>query len=496
MMNLSRIIEGWATQRGDHVALHFEGADWSYARLWARIEEATRALAGDGVARGERVAFLGANQPDLIALLMALARLGAILVPLNWRLTAAEHRTLIADCAPRLVVCDSEHAGAAEALGVPVRVLGERWPHAAARAGGMPSPVSGCDADDVLIVYTSGTTGRPKGAVLTQSALLWNGYNGIHAHDLSQADHVLTVLPMFHVGGLNNQTLPALLAGATVTLHRRFEPGAWLAEVARRRPSISLLVPATMQAVIAHPHWASTDLSSLRLMNTGSMIVPEALIRAFHARGVPVGQIYGATETAPIAVVLLREDAMARVGSTGKPALHCEARVVADDVGTEAAPGEVGEIWVRGPNVMRGYWNDPAATREAMHEGWFRTGDLAHRDAEGYFRVVGRSKDLIISGGENVYPAELEAVLAECPAIAEQAVIGIDDARWGEAACACVVRRPGAALDEAAVLALFQGRLARFKHPRRVAFLDALPKNALGKVRKAELRRMLERDAR
>ena len=486
-MNLSRIVEGWAAQHGSRVALHFEGVDWSYAMLWERIEEATRALAGYGIAKGERVAFLGANHPDMIVLLMALARLGGILVPLNWRLTAVEHRAIIADCTPRLLVCDAEHAGPAKELGCDVRVLGDRW------HGEGPRPaLPGTDGDDVLIVYTSGTTGRPKGAVLAQSALLWNGFNSIHAHDLSQSDHVLTVLPMFHVGGLNNQTLPALLAGATVTLHRRFDPGQWLADVAARRPTISLLVPATMQAVISHPRWAATDLSSLRLMNTGSMIVPDGLIRAFHARNIPVGQIYGATETAPIAVVLLRHDAMAYVGSAGKPALHCEAKVVADEAGTEAPAGTVGEIWVRGPNVMRGYWNDPEATREAMRDGWFRTGDLARRDASGYFWIAGRSKELIISGGENVYPAELENVLSECADIAEHAVIGIDDAKWGEAACACIVRRPGAALDEAGVLALFRDRLARFKHPRRVVFLDALPKNALGKVRKADLRRAIE----
>jgi fatty-acyl-CoA synthase len=235
-----------------------------------------------------------------------------------------------------------------------------------------------------------------------------------------------------------------------------------------------------MQAVIGHAAWPQTDLSSLRLLNTGSMIVPESLIHAFHARGVPVGQIYGSTETSPIAIVLLREDAMRKVGSTGKPALHCEARI-AD-----------GEILVRGPNVMRRYWNDAAATAAVLDaDGWFHTGDLARVDEQGYYWIMGRSKDMIISGGENVYPAELENVLADCPAIAESAVIGMDDPKWGEAACAVVVRRPGAALDESAVLALFKDRLARYKHPRRVVFADSLPKNALGKVQKQELKKRL-----
>jgi fatty-acyl-CoA synthase len=348
-----------------------------------------------------------------------------------------------------------------------------------AAGSGRDRPPAGGDADDLLIVYTSGTTGRPKGAVLTQSALLWNGFNSIHAHDLGQSDHVLTALPFFHVGGLNIQTLPALQAGASVTLHRRFDPGQWLSDVAGRRPTISLLVPTAMQAVIGHPAWAATDLSSLKMLNAGSMVIPDSLLRAFHERAIPVGQVYGCTETAPVAIVLLKEDALRKAGSAGKAATHCEVKLVD------------GEIWVRGPNVMRGYWNDPAGTAAALTaDGWFKTGDLARVDEDGYYWVVGRSKDVVISGGENIYPAELENVLADCPQIAEAAVVGVEDPKWGEAACACIVRKGG--LDEAAVLALFRDRLAKYKHPRRVVFLDSLPKNAMGKIQKFELKRMLK----
>ena len=436
--------------------------------MWLRIEQATRAL---GVSRGERIAWLGYNHPDMLALLFAAARLGAILVPLNWRLAAAEHAAILRDCAPRVLYCDAAFTAQARALGV---TLGD-W-----RSQGA-APAVGRDEDDLLIVYTSGTTGTPKGAVLQQRALLWNGYNAIHAHDLRQDDHVLTALPMFHVGGLNNQTLPALLAGARVTLHERFDAGAWLRDVAEQRPTLSLLVPATLAAVIAHARWRAADLSSLRLLNTGSMVVPASLIDAFQARGVAVGQIYGSTETAPIAIALLREDALRKAGSAGKPALHCEVRLVE------------GEIWVRGPNVMRGYWNDAAATAAVLtDDGWFKTGDLARVDEEGYYWIMGRSKDVIISGGENIYPAELENVLADSPAIAESAVIGMQDEKWGEAACAVVVRKPGADVSEAEVLGLFKDRLARYKHPRRVVFADSLPKNALGKVQKGELRKLLK----
>src|SRR5688572_27177151 len=458
-MDLSRIVERWAAHIPAKLALHFEGADVTYAELWARIDAASKGL---HVRRGERVAWLGYNSPDMLVLLFALARRGAILVPLNWRLTAAEQRQVLADCAPKLLFCDADFRAQAEQLGVPL---------GSCKEGTLTEPV-GKDEDDVLIVYTSGTTGKPKGAMLTQSALLWNGFNSIHAHDLSQSDHVLSALPMFHVGGLNNQTLPALLAGATVTLHRRFEPGAWLADVAARRPSLSLLVPATMAAVIAHPAWEATDLSSLRLLNTGSMVVPDSLISAFHERGVPVGQIYGCTETAPIALVLLRNESRKKVGSTGKPAPHCEVKLVD------------GEIWVRGPAVMRGYWPDYSGLTE---DGWFRTGDLARIDEGGFYWIVGRSKEVIISGGENIHPAELENVLADCPDIAEAAVVGIEDPKWGEAACACVVSK----LDEATVMKLFEGKLAHYKHPRRIAYFDALPRNAMGKVLKSELRAAL-----
>lgn len=458
-MNLSRIIERWAGHFPDKVALHFHGTDYTYAQLWTRIQEVSSSLK---VNKGERVAWLGYNHPDMLVLLFAAARRGAILVPLNWRFTAAEHKRILADCSPKLIFSDGDFANAAAKLGVPVGKLEKE----------NTDPLRGEDVDDVLIVYTSGTTGAPKGAVLTQSALLWNGFNSIHAHDLSQSDHVLSPLPMFHVGGLNNQTLPALLAGATVTLHKRFEPGAWLADVAKRRPTISLLVPATMAAVIARPEWPSTELSSLRLLNTGSMVVPDSLIRAFHERGVPVGQIYGCTETAPIAVVLLKEDSLRKIGSTGKPAPHCEVKLVD------------GEIWVRGPAVMRGYWPDYSGLTE---DGWFRTGDLARIDEDGFYWIVGRSKEVIISGGENIHPAELENVLAGCPGIAEAAVVGVEDPKWGEAACACVVSK----LGEEEILGLFEGKLARYKHPRRIAYFDALPRNAMGKVLKSELRAAL-----
>jgi len=488
-MNLSRIIEHWAGMSPDKCAVQLHGTEVTYAQLWRRIQAATATLASrHGVREGERIAWLGLNHPDFIVFLMALARLGAIAMPLNMRLATPELAAILRQSGTRLLFRDEvfADAGSAAARAAGVATTGVATlidddvpdaPDAALLAGSDDSPV--------MIVYTSGTTGAPKGALHTQANLLWNIASAIAAQDITAADHVLNALPMFHVGGLCIQTLPVLAAGGRVTLHARFDPGAWIADVSARRPSLSLLVPATLKAILAHPDWPAADLSSLRLLNTGSSTVPLSMIEAVQARGVPVSQVYGATETGPVSIVLRADDAFEHVGSTGKPAMHVEVRLVKAD-GREAATGETGEICIRGKNVVAGYWND--ADDPAFVDGWFRSGDLAYRDPDGFYWVVGRSKDMIISGGENIYPAELENVLADCPDIVESAVIGQEDARWGEVAVAVVVRRPGSNLDEQEVIALFDGRLARYKHPRRVVFAESLPKTALGKVQKAALR--------
>jgi fatty-acyl-CoA synthase len=300
---------------------------------------------------------------------------------------------------------------------------------------------------------------------------------------------------MFHVGGLNIRTTPALMVGATVTLHDRFDPGAFLAAVAADRPTLTVLVPATISAVLAHPAWASTDLTSLRAVATGSMAVLTELIEAIHARGVPVIQIYGSTETAPVAVYQRVSEAFDSVGSMGRVGLHTEVRVV-DVSGADVGPGVPGEVLVRGEHVSGGYWNDPEGTAKAFAGGWFRSGDIAERDAEGRFWFKDRIKNVIISGGENIYPVEVERVLRELKGIRECQVIGRPDGRWGMVPVAAVVADAGAGLTREAVLAHFDGRLARFKHPRDVVFLTELPRNAMGKVRFDELARLVAGDRR
>jgi fatty-acyl-CoA synthase len=492
-VDLCSLIERNAAFAPAKPAILFEGETLTYVAFNARIEQTARALKAElGVGRGDRVAILSLNRPDYLVLLYACARLGAILVPLNWRLAAAEQLFILSDATAKVLVLERAFAGilpALEASMPDTTAVGLDFPPdrgisfdallAGARGDGRnPHTDLTCP---LLIVYTSGTTGRPKGAVLRQDALLWNGVMSQHMHALTSDDHVLTVLPFFHVGGLNIQSTPALHHGATVTVHARFAPDTTLSAIARDRPTLTVLVPATIQAVTDHPAWVTTDLSSLKAISTGSTIVPQALMDRFVARGVPVLQVYGSTETCPVAVYTRLGGDLSRAGSTGLPGLCCEA-IVIDDAGEELPPGTPGEIAVRGPNVFYEYWGNEAATREALHDGWYRTGDIGLRDEDGYFWVHDRKKNMIISGGENVYPAEVERVLLEHPDVAECGVIGRPDPRWDEVPVAYVIRRSGGRAGADELRAHVRAQLARFKVPREIVFVDDLPRTALGKV--------------
>ena len=483
-MDLSNWIERHARFAPGAVAIRFEGADIAYAELARRIRCAAAVLADRGVGRGDAVAWLGMNHPAVLVLLFACARLGAMLAPLNWRLAPPEHARVLRDCPPRVLFVEpafADHARSIEGAiaATEISVL--------ERAAGGSVEQSGDENSPLLLCYTSGSTGAPKGVMLTQRALFWNAINSTHMHDLTSADRVLTTLPMFHVGGMNIQTTPALHAGASVSLHAKFDPLATLEAIEREQITLAVLVPAQLSALMELPGWKNADLSSLRVITTGSTIVSEAFVRKASARGVPVIQVYGSTETCPIAAYVRAGDALRKAGSAGAPALHCEVKVVGED-GAELPPGRDGEILVRGPNVAAGYWNAPGESAQAFAKGWYRSGDLGHFDVEGHLYVVARKKDMIISGGENIYPAEVETVLLECPAIEEACVVGRPEARWGEAVVAAVVLKPGRRMTEAEALALFEGRIARYKHPREVCFLERLPRSALGKVQKDAVR--------
>ncbi len=477
-MDLSHWIERHARFAPRAAAIRFERREIAYAELAERVRRAAAVLAAHGVRQGDAVAYLGFNHPAALVLLFACARLGAMLAPLNWRLAAPELARVLADCPPRVLFVEQAFA-ATLPNGIDIRVLeGEAGP---------PPPAAGTEEMPLLLCYTSGSTGAPKGVVLPQRALVWNAVNSTHMHDLTSADRVLTTLPLFHVGGLNILTTPALHAGACVTLHARFDPRSALEAIERERITLTVLVPAQLTAMMELPDWKRADLSSLRMITTGSTIVPEAFVRKVSARGVPVVQVYGSTETCPVAAYVRVPDALRKAGSAGVAALHCEVKVVGED-GAELPAGSDGEILVRGPNVASGYWRAPQETARAFKDGWYRSGDVGHFDEEGHLYVVSRIKDMIISGGENIYPAEVENVLLECPAVEEACVVGRPDARWGEVVAAAIVLKAGCQMSEAEAIALFDGRIARYKHPREVRFLERLPRSALGKIQREAVR--------
>jgi fatty-acyl-CoA synthase len=459
------------------LALRAAGQDFRRADLQALAEAEARALREEGVLPGHIVAWLGLNTPQMLALLLACARLGAVFLPLNWRLAEDE---LVAVC---------QHAGVALLRGsADQRAMAARL----LARGAVPQALHEAEppalfqpANPVLLLaYTSGTTGLPKGALHSQAGMLANAQAAQQVQGLGERSRTLTVLPLFHVGGLCIQTLPTLLAGGQVALHPRFEPVAWLAEVQAWQPSHSLLVPATMRAVQEHAQWPATDLRSLRGLYCGSSVVPAALIHAFARRGVPCAQVYGSTETGPFSIAQGPSEALARIGQVGRAAPGVQVRLV-DGHGADVAPGQVGEIWLAGANLMRGYHREPQ--HPDFVDGWFHTGDLARRDAQGHHEVVGRRKDMIISGGENIYPAEIENLVATVPGVVDCAVVGLPDSRWGEVPVLVVQPGPGVRLSEATLRAAVEPRLARYKHPRHVVLKAELPRTALGKVQKAAL---------
>ncbi len=493
-------------------ALRCDGQTLSYAALARRVEDAAAALARAGVGRGACVAWLGRNSAAMITMLFACARQGAMFMPLNWRLVPAEHRATLLECPPALLCVDADFAAASAEhhiapAGTRCVALGSvpagwtAWDDFLAGAAQAARPGAPPDMQrlrraprdaqaPLLLCWTSGSTGRPKGVLLSADALAANADASVQMHRLTSEDRVLTTLPLFHVGGLNILTTPALRAGCTVTLHAKFDAAATLQAIERERITLTVLVPAQLDALLAQERWASTDLSSLRCISTGSTLVPRRLIDAVHARNVPLIQVWGATETAPIAACLHADEAVAKAGSTGRAAAGCELRAV-DAAGNDVVPGASGEILVRGRNVMCGYWRDAAASAKALAGGWFHSGDVGHFDAQGFLTIDGRIKDMIISGGENISPAEVELVLLDCAGVAEAAVVGRPDARWGEVAVAVLAPTPGATLTRRQVLAFVDGRLARFKQPKDVLVVDALPRTALGKVRKDELRQLV-----
>jgi fatty-acyl-CoA synthase len=456
----------------------------TYRELHSRARRMAAALHERGIARGDRVATLTTNSSEHVALLFACANLGAALQPLNWRLTASELRYQLDDAEPSLLVATAEHASLAdESRGEAARSSFDELD----TDGAVPL-VEVQDDDALLLAYTSGTTGKPKGAVLTHANCFWTNLSFDRTSGIEEDDVVLQVLPQFHSGGWNVQPLLAWWKGATVVLERAFDAARALRLIEEKGVTTMMGVPATYLFMSEQPEFATRDLSSLRLAVVGGAPMPETLLETWRARGVGIVQGYGLTEAAPNVLCLSQEDAGRKLGFAGKPYPHVDVALRDPESGELLEGDATGELVVRGPNVFAGYWRNAAATAAAFADGWLLTGDLAQRDDEGYYRIVGRLKDLVISGGENVYPAEIEDVLHAHPSISEAAVVGVPDERWGEACIAFVVVRPGEQLDEEAVTEWCSERLARFKVPKAVRFLEILPRSAMGKVLKDDLR--------
>jgi fatty-acyl-CoA synthase len=493
---LGRWVGDRAVGTPGRTAIDAPAGTLTYAELADRSAALADGLRAAGLRRGDLVATLTANSADHVVVFFACAQAGLVLTPLNGRLAAAELAYQLADAAPALLLTDAERVAlAAEA----VALAGTKPGRALLGAGGVESGVPDLgrppasredvrDDDPLLCVYTSGTTGRPKGALLTHANCFWTNLSLSRTAGMSGEDVVLAVLPQFHVGGWNVQPLLALWCGATVVLEPAFDPGRALELIQRHRVTTMMGVPATYLFLAEHPGFAAADLSSLSLAIVGGAPMPEALLRIWQDRGVRLAQGYGLTEAAPNVLCVPPEEAARRRGWAGKPYPHVDVALADVDTGALLDGPAYGELLVAGPNVFAGYRGRPEETASALRGGWLHTGDIAERDAEGYYRIRDRRGDMYVSGGENVYPAEVEAALHEHPAIAEAAVVGTPDARWGEVGLAVVVRRGGAELDENAVIDHCRARLAGFKVPRAVCFVDALPRSAIGKLDKSRLR--------
>jgi fatty-acyl-CoA synthase len=455
LTSIDRWIRDRARTTPDRVAIDYAGALTTYADLDERSDELARDLEPGAV-----VSTLTGNSPEHVALFFACAKAGAILHPVSWRLAPAEIAFQLDDAGSSRFVVEADYRALGdEALRLRTR---ETESHGEPGSGGL------------LLIYTSGTTGKPKGALLTHANCFWTNLSFDLATGVSGDDVILACLPQFHCGGWNVQPLLGWWKGARVVIERQFDARRALQLIEEKRITTMMGVPANYLFMAQDPAFASADLSSLRRAVVGGAPMPVPLIEQWRHRGVEIVQGYGLTEAAPNVLCLPTEDAMRKIGSAGKPYPYVEVDVA-----------EGGELLVRGPNVFPGYWRNPGATAETLRDGWLHTGDVVERDEEGYFFIKGRLKEMFISGGENVYPAEVEAVLHEHPHVREAAVVGVPDETWGEAGAAYVALDETVTVDE--LLAFCRERLARFKVPKQVHVVDELPRNSMGKVAKGEL---------
>jgi len=515
-----------ARLRPDRVAIVDRGVELTYRDLDERSRALARAWRRAGYRRGDRVATLVGNSAEHVIAFFSCARAGLVLVPLSWRLTATELADQLAQADPAVLLIEDETETLARgalsrtAARVPTAYVGQvgietpapaPWhgarddgPYAGGTGDQVPHQISGRpgplleqagpvrDDDPLLMVFTSGSSARPKAAVLTHASCFWTNLSLSRTLELDETDVVLSVLPQFHVGGWNIQALLAWWMGATVVLERSFDPGRALCLIAEHRVSTMMGVPTHYARLAEHPNFARTDLTSLRSAVVGGAPMPAPLLRIFHEHGVALTQGYGLTEGGPNVLCLPPREAMERIGWAGVPYPHVEVQLADPATGEHLTGPATGELLVRGPGMFAGYFRDEAATRAIWRDGWLATGDIATRDEAGYLRIVDRLRNIFISGGENVAPAEVEAALRSHPAVADVVVVGVPDERWGERGVALVLRRSGVVTDEAELIEHCRERLAAFKVPTAVHFVTELPYAALGKVaRQAALEKAL-----
>ena len=478
------------------------GERFTYRQLNRRAERAAELLTLRlGLSKGDRVGLLAHNRVEYVDLFFAAAKTGVILVPLGTRLTPHELAFIAGDAGLSALVYGGEFAETVAALraesAIPLGIALDaaaaggdlRWRDEIAALPETPFERTRCEGEDLhALLYTSGTTGKPKGVMVPHRMTAWNGWNTAVCWGLVESDVSPVFTPLYHAGGLGAFFVPILAAGGTIVLHAGFDPAEVWATVAAERCTVVLGVPTIWKMLLEHPSFESADLSSVRWLISGGAPLPLYLIDAYQKRGIAFKQGYGLTEVGVNCFAMSVEESVAKKGSIGRPLMMTEARLI-DEAGREVPTGEVGELCLRGPHVSKGYWRSRAATASALDDdGFFHTGDLARKDADGFFTIAGRRKDMLISGGVNVYPAEIEGELLLHPAVQDAAVVGVPDATWGEAGVAFVVVRPGETLTREALLAFAGTRLARYKLPKDVVFVEALPRTAYGKVVKGELR--------
>jgi fatty-acyl-CoA synthase len=478
------------------------GRRHSYADMHDRVGRIAHFLREAGVGRGDRVGLIALNSTDILDIIFATWRVGAVHLALNFRLTSSELAFIVGDAAPKLIFVDQAFTALKDALAPQNPDL--RWIEldgiggeteletAIAAARPVATMIDQGPADQAMLMYSSGTTGRPKGVVITHGMVTAAVINEAINFEADRNTVSYAVMPLFHIGAMMGFSVPAMFFGATAVVERTFEPGAMIEAITSKDYCVThfLALPAIYNAMRMHPACEKADFSSIVIAAGGAEPMPEPVLRWWYEHGVPIVEVYGMTETTGLACCLLREDVPHRIGSAGKPALYTEMKIMKSET-EEAAPGEQGEIWMRGANVTPEYWRRPEANSEAFVDGWLKSGDIGTMDVEGYVTIEDRIKDMYISGGENVYPAEVESVLYMLPEVAEAAVIGVQDAKWGETGCAVLVLKPDTSLDLETVRHHCKGHLAAYKHPTRLEIRSELPRNATGKILKFVLREEL-----